>query len=569
MKDGVIERISDSIRCSNRCIVVRTNEHRLLLEQLAVRFHNELRTNSMRLLAYFDNSVQSVQQAGGEDFDLEDLLNYRAVLVGSIVEELNTLGQEEGELWGHEGDKFIEECYEYASKEPLICHVIIFPSWFDSDSLLEPKKLDHLLNDSRGSNLIFLFNSKRSPYSWADDEDSLLFKTAPVFTHELERRNERIRQIAHLLAKLLDEPFNGGLESGPTAIELGLETLTKNANVMRGLSRSQMERAIRQSILKTGTLDSDFIDNWRTLLLPTSGEEPDEDDNAINVNKPTDTFNDIVGIDPLKEWCRMMSKRFHPSAKEYGFTRYPKGLLLTGVPGCGKSTVAKALSNEMGIPFTRLEPDRFHKCFVGEGERELRETLEKLDARAPLVCFIDEAEKAFGSVEGGRSAEIMHRMLLGMLLQFIEDNRSGVFWVFTSNQIELFPPELVDRFDGRFFIDLPTADMRKEIIQLKMRAIPKIQGKIDFDKLAAISEGFSGRNLEDATTTAMSMAFMNNRAVEHRDLEKSFNSTRPTSVTMQSRIDALRTLVENGKIQLANSAPYKIVNLDSQSEMYG
>jgi AAA+ superfamily predicted ATPase len=574
MNEWPVECICESISCGNRGIAVRTNEYRLLVEQLAARFHQDLLAGSTRLIALVDYSIQSVKLRADENFDIDDLLSYRANLETEVIEELETWRKTDSNDSSLYGEECLAEFKKYVSKEPSIRHIIVFPNCYDVDGILEPKNMDMLQNDERYLNGVFLFICKPSPWSWADQEDLLLWKTAPTFVHELEGRSERIRQISHLLANYNENPINEQSNNIPLASELGMETLRKNASTMRGLSRNQMERALRHSIYKTGTLDSELIGNWRTTLFPEGNEEvisgPGEGQDVIlDIKKTTETFDDIVGINPLKDWCKMMAKRFQPGAKEYGFTRYPKGLLLTGVPGCGKSSVAKALSNEMGIPYTQLEADRFHQCFVGEGEKTLRETLNKLEAQAPLVCFIDEAEKAFASVTSETAASVGFRMLMSMLLQFIEDNRSGVFWVFTSNQIELFPPELVDRFDGRFFIDLPNTEAREKIIQLKLRAVPKIKKDFKLDNIVKISEGFSGRNIEDAIHTAMSSAFMQNQVVQYEDLELAFSSIRPTSVTMGTKINSLRELVEKGQVQLANDEPYKASNQLQSSDMFG
>ncbi len=571
MNEWPVECICESISCGNRGIAVRTNEYRLLVEQLAARFHQDLLAGSTRLIALVDYSIQSVKLRADENFDINDLLNYRANLETEVIEELETWRKTNSNHSSLYGVECLAEFKKYISKNSSIRHIIVFPNCYDVDDILEPKNMDMLQNDKRYLNGIFLFICKPSPYSWADQEDLLLWKTAPTFVHELEGRSERIRQISHLLANYKEKPINDKSNNNPLASELGMETLRKNASTMRGLSRNQMERALRYSIYKTGTLDSELIGNWRTTLFPEGNEDGTSGPSEVNldIKKTTETFDNIVGIKPLKDWCKMMAKRFQPGAKEYGFTRYPKGLLLTGVPGCGKSSVAKALSNEMGIPYTQLEADSFHQCFVGEGEKTLRETLNKLEAQAPLVCFIDEAEKAFASVSDSSSASVGFRMLISMLLQFIEDNRSGVFWVFTSNQIELFPPELVDRFDGRFFIDLPNTEARGNIIQLKLRKVPKIKKAFKLDKIVKISEGFSGRNIEDAIHTAMSSAFMENRIIEYKDLELAFSSIRPTSLTMETKISALRELVKRGQIQLANDKPFDKTNQLPSSDMFG
>jgi len=268
-------------------------------------------------------------------------------------------------------------------------------------------------------------------------------------------------------------------------------------------------------------------------------------------------YDDIKGLDPLINWSKMTGRLFSPEAAVYGFTRFPAGVLLTGVPGCGKSMVAKAIANEWGMGFRRVHPDELVGSCVGDNESFMRDLVNDLAADAPMVCFIDEAEKILGQTRAGshyRAAEAARDSAESILLQFMEDDNSGVFFIFTANDYDKMSPALLDRFHGRFFIDLPSRSARKDIISSMLEIRQRNASEFDVGALVEISDGFSGRDIRTAIDEAMKVAFFEEaRPLVDSDLFDSFSQAVPTSEIHKEQIAEMREMVSQGKMRRANS----------------
>ena len=288
-----------------------------------------------------------------------------------------------------------------------------------------------------------------------------------------------------------------------------------------------------------------------------------------NKKKANLTYDDIKGLEPLVTWCKRTGRLFSDEAKEFGFDGYPKGLLLTGVPGCGKTMTAKVISNEWGMGFKRYQADDFVSSNVGGAEEKTRNILNELDAFAPIICFVDEAEKIFGQTKATdfyRTPDASRDSVESMILQFMEENEKGVFFIFTANDYEKLSPALVDRFDERFFIDLPTEESRKEIIKSTLINNKQDFSKYNLDKLAKTSNNFTGRDIRSAINEGMMIAFDNNRKLSGDDLISAFQVTSPTSKIHKENIEKMRKLVSEGKMRKANTyEPGELINFDDES----
>jgi SpoVK/Ycf46/Vps4 family AAA+-type ATPase len=268
------------------------------------------------------------------------------------------------------------------------------------------------------------------------------------------------------------------------------------------------------------------------------------------------TYEDIKGLDPLITWCKRKGRLFSKEAKEFGFDGYPKGLLLTGVPGCGKTMTAKVIANEWKMGFKRYQADDFVSSNVGGAEEKTRTILDDLDEMAPTICFVDEAEKIFGqtkATEFYRTPDASRDSVESMILQFMEENEKGVFFIFTANDYEKLSPALVDRFDERFFIDLPSKESREEIIKSTLTNSKQDFTKFKINKLSEISNEFTGRDIRSAINESMMIAFDNNRKLTEKDLISAFEITAPTSKIHKGTIDKMRNLVLEGKMRRANT----------------
>ena len=331
-------------------------------------------------------------------------------------------------------------------------------------------------------------------------------------------------------------------EKFPRMLTVTDEELEAVADATGGLTRMQTEEAILMSLVMHRHFNMSFILNEKQNLVKQAG---------YDIFRPEHGFERIGGLTPLKEWALLLRKRFTKEAFDYGFLTYPRGLLMAGVPGCGKSAIAKAIANEWGMNLLVVKAEDLKGSLVGESEAKVGTLLRTAKAAAPIILFVDEAEKLLGKSDGVNDGGA-HDAVLGQFLSFMQEDTSGVFFVFTANNMEKFAPELVDRFEGRFFIDLPSEEERRDILGIHL-GIRNQGEEYDMDALVKASKDFSGRNIEQSIEGAMNVAFNEGRPLTQEDLLASFGRTVPTSRTKKAEIETMRTFVENGMMQCANN----------------
>jgi len=254
-----------------------------------------------------------------------------------------------------------------------------------------------------------------------------------------------------------------------------------------------------------------------------------------------ESLGDVGGLAGLKAWLDKRKRAFTPEAKEFGVPA-PRGILLLGVQGCGKSLAAKAVAKDWGLPLLRLEPGRLFDKFIGESEKNLDRALATAERMAPCVLMIDEIEKGFASVVSSESDGGLSRRILGRLLGWLQDRSAPVFLVATCNQIDALPPELIrkGRFDEIFFIDLPTADERRQIFSIHLARRHRDPAGFDLAALAAASEGLSGAEIEQAVVSALYTAFARGVEISTDLIVDELKATKPLSVTRAEDIEELR-----------------------------
>jgi SpoVK/Ycf46/Vps4 family AAA+-type ATPase len=254
------------------------------------------------------------------------------------------------------------------------------------------------------------------------------------------------------------------------------------------------------------------------------------------------SMTDVAALAGLKEWLakRKMFLTQAERAAEFGLS-FPKGILLIGVPGCGKSLCARAVATEWGLPLLKLDTASLYNKFVGETERNFRRALDTAERLAPCVLFIDELEKAFGGGSGAEDGGLSQRVL-GTFLTWLQDRNGDVFTVATANDIERLPPELLrkGRFDEVFFVDLPDAAARAEILAIQLRLRKQNAATIDSAAVVRATEGFSGAEIEQVVVSGLYSAFAAGGALTTEALVAEAAATRPLSVTMAEKVAALR-----------------------------
>lgn len=316
------------------------------------------------------------------------------------------------------------------------------------------------------------------------------------------------------------------VRTDPRSFELLVQNLS-------GLTIADARRLARKAIYDDGAIsqsDLPAVMRAKYELLNRDG--------ILTFEYDTEQFSELGGLQRLKAWLEQRRAAFL-AAVTGDAGDVPKGVLLLGVQGCGKSLAAKAISGVWGVPLLRLDAGAMYNKYHGETERNLRETLQAAEALAPCVLWIDEIEKAVGGQDNDSGTS---RRVLGGLLTWLAEKRAPVFVVATANEIDQLAPELVrkGRFDEVFFVDLPKPDVRALIFAIHLRKRGYVSEHFDLTRLAQASEGFSGAEIEQAVVSAVYAANGRGELLDERHIAAELAQTRPLSVIMAERVAALR-----------------------------
>ncbi len=323
------------------------------------------------------------------------------------------------------------------------------------------------------------------------------------------------------------ENDNQKVKTSPRALELLISNLS-------GLPMKDARRLARNAIWDDGAIGEQDLPD----LMQTKFELLDPD-GLLTFEMETERFSRIAGMNRLRSWLEQRATVFTDEEPPKGLD-VPKGVLLLGVQGCGKSVAARAVAGIFGVPLLSMDCGGLHNRYQGESERNLRESLASAETMAPCVLWMDEIEKgmAVSDSDGGTS-----RRMLGSFLTWMAERRSRVFLVATANEIDQLPPELIrqGRFDEIFFVDLPDTDTRVRILSLHLERRGLNSREFRLDELAGESEGFSGAELEQAVISAQYAAHgRGGEQAGHEDLARAIADTRPLSVVMAERVAELR-----------------------------
>ena len=324
------------------------------------------------------------------------------------------------------------------------------------------------------------------------------------------------------------------------AVRYGLREpeLRRLVQGLRGMTLPEVRRVISLCTLQDGVLDSADLP-----AILDAKREGIEQSGILDLCLSEGEVAPLGGLAHLKAWLRRFAAGFSERARELGLPP-PRGVLLTGVQGCGKSLAAKAIAREWGLPLARLDPGRLFDKYVGESERNLRSAFETAEAMSPLVLWIDEVEKAFAG--GAAEADAgLSRRLLGAFLTWMQERRGAVFVAATANDVAAVPPELLrkGRFDEVFFVDLPGAPERREILAIHLRLRKQDPAAFDLDRLVAETEGWSGAELEQAIVAALyGLLAEGGRELTTDRLAAEIARTVPLSRTREEEIQELREM---------------------------
>ncbi len=302
---------------------------------------------------------------------------------------------------------------------------------------------------------------------------------------------------------------------------------------LAGLTYSDTERVARNAVYIDGAITkSDLPDVMQAKyeLLNKGG--------ALQFEYDTARFNDVGGLTRLKRWLVQRRPAFRGES-DAAHLDAPKGILLLGIQGCGKSLAAKATAGVFGVPLLRLDFGAIYDKYHGETERKLRESLKTADVMSPCVLWIDEIEKGIAG-RGGETGTTQR--VLGSFLTWMAERKSQVFVVATANDISTLPPELVrkGRFDEIFFVDLPDAQVRNAILSIHLANRDQPLGNFDVKGLAEEMKGFSGAEIEQAIVSALYAAHAKGQPLATEHIREEIGLTRPLSVVMREKIALMR-----------------------------
>ncbi len=312
----------------------------------------------------------------------------------------------------------------------------------------------------------------------------------------------------------------------------------------QGLSRSQITRVLAKAIASKQQVNESHIDavlEEKKQVVRKTG--------ILEFYNPAESLKSVGGLDNLKQWVRIRKDAFSEEARNYGIPN-PKGVLLAGIQGTGKSLSAKTIAHEWHLPLLRLDIGRLFGGIVGQSESLVRQMIKLSEAMAPCVLWIDEIDKAFGSVSSGVDGDAgTSRRVFGSLVTWMQEKTSSVFIVATANNVRILPAELLrkGRFDEIFFLNLPTLSERKDIFKVHLQRLrPSRLRDFDFDSLARQSNDFSGAEIEQVIIDAMHIAFSTiNEYGERRDfvtedILRAIDETVPLAAIAKDQIEDLK-----------------------------
>ncbi|MBN2183296.1 MAG: AAA family ATPase [Sedimentisphaerales bacterium] len=331
----------------------------------------------------------------------------------------------------------------------------------------------------------------------------------------------------------------------PIEIGISQEGLAAIVRNLRGLSRRQAERII----IDTVTNDQRFDDNDINAIIAGKRRMIQQGGLLEYIETPLD-LSEIGGMKRLKRWLNQRKEAFSSKALQFGL-QVPRGVLMLGVQGAGKSLCAKAIATAWHQPLLKLDPGALYNSFIGESERNLRQALRQCEMMSPVILWIDEIEKGFASAASQSTDGGLSKRMFGSLLTWLQERQAPVFVVATANDIEALPPELLrkGRFDEIFFVDLPKRAVRKEIFAIHLNKRKRDPKKFDLSKLAEASEGYSGSEIEQAVISALHEAFAEKHGLSTDRILAVLKESPPLSVTLAERVECLRIWAEDRCVQ--------------------
>jgi len=353
-----------------------------------------------------------------------------------------------------------------------------------------------------------------------------LEKEVTVVDYGLPDRDDLDQLLEGIIQSVKDNP-----QINTELTELERDQILKAA---QGLTANEAENVFAKSLVEKHRFDVDVILSEKEQIIRKSG--------ILEYYPFSEQISDVGGLDLLKDWMEKRTVSFTEKARDFGLPA-PRGVLLLGVQGCGKSLSAKAIGSLWRLPLLRLDMGRIFAGIVGSSEENMRKAIRVAESVAPCVLWLDELEKGLsgtqssGMSDGGTTARVF-----GTFLTWMQDKRAPAFVVATSNDVTALPPELLrkGRFDEIFFIDLPSQEERKQIFKIHLQKRKRNPDDFDVDRLAEATPGFSGAEIEACVVEALYDAFDEKRELTTESIIAAAHHTVPLAMTMRERIEDLR-----------------------------
>lgn len=353
-----------------------------------------------------------------------------------------------------------------------------------------------------------------------------LEKEVTVVDYGLPDREDLDRLLEGIVQSVKDNP-----QIDTDLTELERDQVLKAA---QGLTANEAENVFAKSLVEKHQFDVDVILSEKEQIIRKSG--------ILEYYPFSEAIGDVGGLDLLKEWMEKRTISFTEKARNFGLPE-PRGVLLLGVQGCGKSLSAKAIGSLWRLPLLRLDVGRIFGGIVGQSEENMRKAIRVAESVSPCILWLDELEKGFsgtqssGMSDGGTTARVF-----GTFLTWMQDKRAAAFVVATSNDVTSLPPELLrkGRFDEIFFIDLPSKEERKQIFIIHLKKRKRNPDDFNLDLLVDATPGFSGAEIEAVVVEALYNAFDDSQEITTQSIVTAAHHTVPLSMTMRERIEELR-----------------------------
>jgi AAA+ superfamily predicted ATPase len=337
--------------------------------------------------------------------------------------------------------------------------------------------------------------------------------------------------------RLLDRIIEDVKDKPQITINLDAEGRERLVHAARGLTLKEAENVFAKTLVLDGKLDADDISvvfSEKQQIIRKSG--------TLEYYESQEQFAHVAGLENLKEWLKKRSAAFSERAAQFGLPA-PKGVLLLGVQGCGKSLCAKAAASLWKLPLLRFDIGRVFSSLVGSSEESMRGAIQTAESVAPAILWIDEIDKAFAGTQGsGGSDGGTASRVFGTFLTWLSEKSAPVFVIATANDISHLPPEMLrkGRVDEIFFVDLPTEAERREIFQIHLAKRRRDPAHFDLERLARLTEGFSGAEIEESIISGLFDAFSRGSDLSTEIVTAGLAETVPLSRTMSEELNRLR-----------------------------